>query len=35
MTSSLETKWDYSGSTGRDGIARKLIKRVAKGKMEK
>jgi len=28
-------QWDYSGRMGRDGKARKYIKRVRKGKREK
>jgi len=32
MTSGLQTEWDYSGRMGRDGKARKKMKRVRKGK---
>jgi len=32
MTSGLETEWDYSGRMGRDGKARKQMKRVRKEK---
>jgi len=30
MTSGLEIEWDYSGRMGRDGKAKKSIKRVRK-----
>jgi len=34
MTSGLETEWNYSGRMGRDGKARKYIKRIRKGKVK-
>jgi len=34
MTSGLETEWDYSRRMGRDGKARKYMKRVRKAKVK-
>jgi len=34
MTSGLETEWNYSDRMGRDGKARKYIKRIRKGKVK-